>query len=172
MLPPYCVSIPRTDVPLETILGFQLKKKDTSATSESSCRTFYPPHYFRCRRRRLLVCRSFFHPNSLSVRLFCVLFLVSTPPAATRFLVWPCDPLSTHSFSHYEARQHERQHLVQSLNQSFLLLLLLLSCVHSSKCVRRTGRIGSAAKGCRRVSIAKGQRQGRGFVQSSHKTAT
>lgn len=26
MLPPYCVSIPRTDVPLETILGFQLKK--------------------------------------------------------------------------------------------------------------------------------------------------
>ncbi|KAI1290308.1 Diacylglycerol kinase theta [Halotydeus destructor] len=27
MLPPYCVSIPRTDVPLETILGFQLKKK-------------------------------------------------------------------------------------------------------------------------------------------------
>lgn len=26
MLPPYCVSIPRTDVPLETILGFQLKR--------------------------------------------------------------------------------------------------------------------------------------------------
>lgn len=32
MLPPYCVSIPRTDVPLETILGFQLKRKDVSST--------------------------------------------------------------------------------------------------------------------------------------------
>ena len=35
MLPPYCVSIPRTDVPLETILGFQLKKKDSTATVRS-----------------------------------------------------------------------------------------------------------------------------------------
>lgn len=26
MLPPYCVSIPRTDVPLETIMGVQSKK--------------------------------------------------------------------------------------------------------------------------------------------------
>lgn len=33
MLPPYCVSIPRTDVPLETILGFQLKKKGDAATT-------------------------------------------------------------------------------------------------------------------------------------------
>lgn len=33
MLPPYCVSIPRTDVPLETILGFQLKRKGESAVS-------------------------------------------------------------------------------------------------------------------------------------------
>lgn len=39
MLPPYCVSIPRTDVPLETILGFQLKRgklPDASAPRKSS----------------------------------------------------------------------------------------------------------------------------------------
>ncbi|GFQ98241.1 diacylglycerol kinase, partial [Trichonephila clavata] len=29
MLPPACVSIPRTDVPLETIIGGQMKRRDT-----------------------------------------------------------------------------------------------------------------------------------------------
>lgn len=40
MLPPYCVSIPRTDVPLETILGFQLRKN--LATSRMLLVSLFP----------------------------------------------------------------------------------------------------------------------------------
>lgn len=36
MLPPYCVSIPRTDVPLETIIGAQNKKKGESVARKFS----------------------------------------------------------------------------------------------------------------------------------------
>ncbi len=31
MLPPFCISIPRTDVPLETIIGVQNRKKETNS---------------------------------------------------------------------------------------------------------------------------------------------
>lgn len=47
MLPPYCVSIPRTDVPLETIIGVQNRKKGDNVARKFSkccphCCTFCP----------------------------------------------------------------------------------------------------------------------------------
>lgn len=35
MLPPFCVSIPRTDVPLETIIGVQIRKKEANTRKQS-----------------------------------------------------------------------------------------------------------------------------------------
>ncbi|RWS13942.1 diacylglycerol kinase theta-like protein [Dinothrombium tinctorium] len=40
MLPPYCVSIPRTDVPLETIIGVQNKRKTESGSPRSASEEF------------------------------------------------------------------------------------------------------------------------------------
>ncbi|RWS29494.1 diacylglycerol kinase theta-like protein [Leptotrombidium deliense] len=40
MLPPFCVSIPRTDVPLETIIGVQNKKKTDSVSPRSASEEF------------------------------------------------------------------------------------------------------------------------------------
>jgi diacylglycerol kinase (ATP) len=36
MLPPFCISIPRTDVPLETIIGVQNRKKETNSPRNAS----------------------------------------------------------------------------------------------------------------------------------------
>lgn len=78
MLPPYCVSIPRTDVPLETILGFQLKRgklPDPSAprkfqTLEFISTTFFPL-CVTC--RSIIMCYILFYLN-LSTKLSTIFF--------------------------------------------------------------------------------------------------
>lgn len=44
-LPPHAVSIPRTEVPMEAIIGVQVKNKGAPMTREYSCRKFHSPPF-------------------------------------------------------------------------------------------------------------------------------
>lgn len=41
-LPPHAVSIPRTEVPMEAIIGVQIKSKSTPLQRDYSCRKYLP----------------------------------------------------------------------------------------------------------------------------------
>lgn len=40
-LPPHAVSIPRTEVPMEAIIGVQIKSKSTPLQRDYSCRKYF-----------------------------------------------------------------------------------------------------------------------------------